>query len=61
MDKQKLIELHAHYKLRADIQHELGNFGEAAAYDDLAKAVDMQILELMVREQEDSVRAAVIA
>lgn len=58
--KQNLIDLFNHYKLKADLQHELGNFEEAKAYDELAAAIDSNILDLMVREQESSVNNATI-
>jgi len=56
----KLINLHAHYKLLADIQAERGNFEEAKDYDDLARAIDLQILDLMTQEQETRVNLAII-
>jgi len=60
MKMDKLINLHAHYKLLADIQAERGNFEEAKDYDDLARAIDLQILDLMTQEQETRVNLAII-
>jgi hypothetical protein len=57
---EKLISLHSHYKLLADIQAERGNFEEAKAYDDLARAIDLQILDIMTQEQETRVNLAII-
>lgn len=57
---EKLINLHNHYKLLGDIQAERGNFEEAKAYDDLARAIDLQILDLMTQEQETRVNLAII-
>jgi hypothetical protein len=61
MELQRLINLQAHYKLKADIQHEQGNFDESKAYDDLAKALDEQILDLLVEAQELRVKLAIVA
>lgn len=61
MNLEQLKALQAHYKLRADFQHERGNFVEAEAYDDLARALDAQILDLMVQEQEERVKSALVA
>ena len=58
--KIELINLHSHYRVLADIQAERGNFEEAKAYDDLARAIDLQILDLMVEEQETRVNLAII-
>jgi hypothetical protein len=59
--KVALIDLYEHYKLKANIQHELGNFEEAKAYDDLAQTIDLQILDLMVAESETRIKTALIA
>lgn len=58
---EKLISLHSHYKLLADIQAERGNFEEAKAYDDLAHAIDLQILDLMVDEQNARIKLSIVA
>lgn len=58
--KQNLIDLFNHYKLKADLQHSMGNFEEAKAYDELAAAIDSNILDLMVQEQENSINQAYI-
>ena len=58
--KIELINLHSHYKLLADIQAERGNFEEAKAYDDLARAIDLQILDLMVEEQNARISQSII-
>jgi hypothetical protein len=59
-DKTKLINLHSHYKVLADIQAERGNFEEAKAYDDLARAIDLQIIDLMVDEQNQRIKTATL-
>jgi hypothetical protein len=58
--KINLINLLGHYKLLGDIQAERGNFEEAKAYDDLARAIDLQILDIMTQEQETRVNLAII-
>jgi hypothetical protein len=61
MELQKLITLQAHYKAQATFWFNRGAKDEAASYDDLAAALDAQILELMVKEQEARVSAALVA
>ena len=60
MKMEKLINLHGHYKLLADIQAERGNFEEAKAYDDLAHAIDLQILDLMVDQANERINQATV-
>ena len=58
--KIELINLHSHYRVLGDIQHERGNFSEARAYDDLAQAIDLQILDLMVDQANERISQATI-
>jgi hypothetical protein len=60
MELQKLIALQAHYKAQATFWHNRGADDESKAYDDLARALDAQILDLMVAEQEAHVSAAIV-
>jgi hypothetical protein len=61
MELQKLIKLNELYRTKADIQAERGNFEEAKAYDDLAHAIDLQILDAMVDEQNARIKLAIVA
>ncbi len=58
----KLKALHDHYKSLASVQAELWgpDCQEVKAYDELARAVDIQILDLLVLDQEARVKAATI-
>lgn len=58
--REQLDRLQKHYKTLADIQHERGNFSEAEIYDELAQAVDMQILDLMVDQANERIGQATI-
>jgi hypothetical protein len=60
--KEKLIELHSHYKSRADFYSALygPSSDEVKAFDALAADIDAQILDEMIKEQEQNVNKGIV-
>lgn len=60
MNKEQMITLQAHYKSQATFWYNRGDYDAALAYDDLASAIDAQILDIMILEQEFNIKQATI-